>query len=207
MAEKGSTQESQPLMYADIWTWEKCREKLNTLRRRLGFPDHPSLRLLKLSLSLGTGEILDELRNRSYPEAKPTVYCILSGYAEAKATTETKKLVSFSQVPGGTAYNTAFVHRAVQPIERVFGTSAQRLWTAARIFDAEKLDRGDCSVRIHALPLVPITIVLHEATSEFAASASMLFDSTVSNYLTTEQVAMLGQLTSLRLAHADEAIA
>lgn len=193
-------------MYADIWTWEKSRNKLNTLRGKLGFPDTPSLRFLKLSLSLETGEILDELKHKPYPEAKPTVYCILSGYAEAKPTSETQKLISFSQLPGGAAYNTAFIRRAVQLIERTFGDNAQRLWTAAKIFDAERLSYSDYSVKIRALPLAPITIILHEATSEFASSANMLFDSTVSNYLTTEQIAMLGQLTSLRLAHAIEAI-
>jgi len=194
-------------MYADIWTWEKCRDKLNSLRGRLGFEDRPELGFLKLSLSLETGELLDKIRNEPYPEAKPTVYCILSGYAEAKPTTQTQKLIAFSQVPGGMAYNAAFIRRAVKSIEHVFGNNAQRLWTAARVFDAQRLSHSDCSVRILALPLVPITIILHEATSEFAASASMLFDSTVSNFLTTEQIAMLGQLTSLRLAHANEAIA
>ena len=180
-------------MYADIWTWKKCRDKLNSLRGRLGFEDRPELAFLKLSLSLETGELLDKIRNEPYPEAKPT--------------TQTQKLIAFSQVPGGMAYNAAFIRRAVKSIEHVFGNNAQRLWTAARIFDAERLSHSDCSVRILALPLVPITIILHEATSEFAASASMLFDSTVSNFLTTEQIAMLGQLTSLRLAHANEAIA
>jgi len=194
-------------MYADIWTWEKCRNKLSTLRGRLGFEDRSDLRFLKISLSLETGELLDEIRNEPYPEAKPTVYCILSGYAEAKPTTHAQKLIAFSQLPGGMAYNAAFIRRAVRPIEHVFGTNAQRLWTAARIFDAERLSHSDCSVKIPALPFVPITIILHEATSEFAASAIMLFDSTVSNFLTTEQIAMLGELTSLRLTHANEAIA
>jgi len=194
-------------MYADIWTWEKCRDKLNSLRGRLGFEDRSELGFLKLSLSLETGELLDKIRNEPYPEAKPTVYCILSGYAEAKSATQAQKLIAFSQLPGGTAYNAAFIRRAVKPIELVFGNNAQLLWTAAQILDAERLSHSDCSVRILALPLVPITIILHEATPEFAASASMLFDSTVSNFLTTEQIAMLGQLTSLRLAHANEAIA
>jgi hypothetical protein len=193
-------------MYAEIWTWEKCRSKLNTLRGRLGFQDAPHIRFLKISLSLDIGEILDEIENKPYPEAKPFVYCILSGYAEAKPTTETQKLISFSQLPGGTAYNTAFIRRAVQPIEHTFGKNAQRLWTAAKIFDAERLSHSDCSVKIRALPLVPIIVILHESTSEFAASANMLFDSTISNYLTTEQIAMLSQLTSVRLAHANEAI-
>jgi len=103
-------------------------------------------------------------------------------------------------------YNTAFIRRAVQPIERIFGNNAHRLWTAAEIFGAERLSYSDYSVKIRALPLVPVTIILRAVTSEFAASASMLFDSTVSQYLTTEQIAMLGQLTALRLAHANEAI-
>ncbi len=193
-------------MYADIWKWEKCRDKINTLRGRLGFPDELSLRFLKLSLSLETGEILDELKQKSHAEAKPAVYCILSGYAEAKPTSETQKLVSFSQLPGGAAYETAFIHRAVQPIERIFGDNGQRLWPSAEIFDAERLRYSDYSVKIRALPLVPIIIILNEKTSEFAASANMLFDSTISHYLTTEQIAMLGQLTVLRLAHANEAI-
>lgn len=193
-------------MYADIWTWEKCRNKLNTLRGKLGFPDAPTLRFLKLALSLETGEILDEIRNKPYPEIKPTIYCILSGYSQAEPTTETQRLISFSQVPGGAAYNEAFIRRAVQPIERTFGNNAPRLWTAAKTLDADRLNYDDCSFKIRALPLVPIIIILREATSEFTASASMLFDSTVSNYLTTEQTAMLGQTTSLRLIHADEAI-
>jgi len=194
-------------MYADVWTWEKCRNSLKTLQGRLGFPNTSTLSFLQLSLSLETGEILDEIRHKPYPEIKPNIYCILSGYAQAKPTTETQKLISFSHLPGGAAYKTAFIRRAVQPIERTFGDHAHRLWTAAKIFDSERLSYSDHSVKIRALPLAPITIILYESTSEFAASANMLFDSTISNYLTTEQIAMLGQLTSLRLAHVNEAIA
>lgn len=193
-------------MYADIWTWEKCRTKLNTLRGRLGFPDNPHLHFLKLSLSLETGEINDEIRHKPLPETKPTVYCILSGYAEAKPTPETKQLISFSHVPGGIGYNAAFIRRAVTPLERLFGSDPKQLFSAATFFTAEKLNYGDSSIKIHALPLVPITIIIHTATAEFPASATMLFDSTINSYLTTEQIAMLGQLTTQRLAHANEAI-
>ncbi|HKZ94912.1 MAG TPA: DUF3786 domain-containing protein [Candidatus Bathyarchaeia archaeon] len=193
-------------MGADIWTWEKCKNKLKTLRGRLGFPDSTNLHFLKLALSLETGEMQDEMRNQPYPEAKPTIYCILSGYADAKPTPETKQLISYSQVPGGVGYNAAFIRRAVQPLERIFGSNVQRLWTAAQLFDAEKLDYGDCSAKIHALPLVPLVVILRAASPEFSASANMLFDSTISNYLSTEQVAMLSQLTALRLARANEAI-
>jgi len=193
-------------MYREIWTWEKCRDKINSLKGRLGFADSPNLKFLKLSLSLETGRIHDEIRNKQYPEVEPGVYCTLSGYAESKPVPETHKLISFSQLPGGQAYNNAFIHRAVKPIEKTFESDTPRFWEAAQLLDSEKPDFGDCSVKIRALPLVPIVIILYGATPEFPASVNMLFDSSASNYLSTEQLAMLGELTSARLRHANEAI-
>jgi len=193
-------------MYRDIWTWEKCRAKINTLRGRLGFSDSSNLSFLKLTLSLATGQIRDEIRNKPFPEIEPGVYCTLSGYAESQPTAETQKLISFSQLPGGQGYNNAFIRRAVQPVEKTFGADAQRLWEAAKLLDGERLSYGDCSVKIRALPLVPIIVILHGSTSEFPASASVLFDSSASNYLSTEQLAFLGEITSARLRQAHEAI-
>lgn len=193
-------------MYKDIWTWEKCKTKINTLRGRLGFPNSSDLKFLKLTLSLETGKISDEIRHKPYPEIEATVYCILSGYADSQPATETGKLISYSQLPGGVGYNTAFLRRAVQPIEKTFGFDAQQLYEAAKLLGAEKLSHGDCSVKIRALPQVPVIIILYGATSEFPASCNMLFDSSASNYLSTEQIAMLSELASARLRHAKEAI-
>ncbi|KPV64895.1 MAG: hypothetical protein AOA65_0693 [Candidatus Bathyarchaeota archaeon BA1] len=69
-----------------------------------------------------------------------------------------------------------------------------------------RLDYGDCSVKVYSLPLVPITIIVWGATPEFTARANILFDSSASNYLSTEQLAMLSELTSARLRHASEVL-
>jgi len=193
-------------MYRTIWNWEKSHEKILTLRGRLGFPDSSVLKFMRFSLDLEDGHIHDELREKPVPEIEANVYCILSGYADANATPETHQLISFAQLPGGRAYYNAFKRRAVQQIERVFGSDPQTLYKAAELLDATRLDYGDYSVKIHALPLVPICVVLWNTTSEFPPSANMLFDSSVSHYLSTEQTAMLGELTSTRLRHAFEAI-
>jgi len=193
-------------MYREIWTWEKCERKITTLRGRLGFGDSPSLGFLKLTLSLETGQIHDEIRNKPFPEIEPSVYCILSGYADLKPTAETQKLISYVQLPAGQGYYSAFIRRAVHPIEKTFGSNAQRLWEAAKLLNGEKLGFGDCSAKIRALPLVPIVTILYGTTHEFPASANMLFDSSGGNYLSTEQLAMLGELTSARLRHALQAI-
>jgi hypothetical protein len=194
-------------MYKDIWAWERCRSKLVSLRGRLGFPDTPSLTFLKLTLSLENGQLQDEIRGKPFPEIIPSVYCILSGYADSRPTPETNKLVSYSQVPGGHGYYSTFVRRAVRPIEKTFGSNPERLWEAAKTLNGERLGFSDCSVKIRALPLVPVVVILQGATSEFSASANMLFDLSVSSYLSTEQLAMLGELTSARLRTASEAIA
>jgi hypothetical protein len=192
-------------VYSDIWTWEKCKKRISSLKGRLGFAESSSLKFLKLTLSLENGQIHDELRNKRFPEIEPNVYCILSGYAEAKPVSETSKLISYSHLSGGQNYYNAFIRRAVQPIEKTFGSYVEKLWEAAKLLDSEKLSHADCSVKVYALPLVPIVVLLYGASSEFSASANMLFDSSANNYLSTEQLAMLGELTSTRLKQAYEA--
>jgi len=193
-------------MYRTIWNWEKCREKILTLRGRLGFPDSSVLKFLRFSLSLEDGQLYDEMRDIMIPETEASVYCILSGYADANAAPETHKPISFAQLPGGRAYYNAFRSRTVQQIERVFGSNPQSLHKAAELLDATRLDVGDYSVEIYALPLVPIHVVFWSSNTEFPLSANILFDSSVSHYLSTEQTAMLGELTATRLIHAHEAI-
>jgi hypothetical protein len=189
-----------------LWNWERCKTKIRSLRGRLGFKESSTLRFLGLSLSLEDGMIHDDLRNRPFPEVTASIYCILSGYAEAEPVPEALKLVSFRQLPGGHAYHKAFLGRAVLSIQRVFGPKPRMLVEAAKLLGGSEVDYGECSVRVNSLPLVPITVVLWAESQEFPASANMLFDSSISHYLTTEQVAMLSQLTSARLRHAHEVL-
>jgi hypothetical protein len=162
------------------------------------------LRFLGLSLSLKDGRIHDDLRKNFVSYIEPGVYCILSGYADAQPVSETRRLVSFAQLWGGRSYQGVFAQRVAKSLERVFGSKVSMLCQAARLLGGEKLSYGDCSVKIYSLPLVPITIVLWTETSEFPASANFLFDSSASNYLSTEQLVMLSELTSARLRHAYE---
>lgn len=191
-------------MYSETWNWEKCKSKIKMLKGRLGFPEAPVLKFLGLSLSLEDGRIRDDLRQTFYSRIEPSVYCILSGYTDAQLMPESPRLVSFAQLWGGRSYRNAFAQRVIKPVENVFGSKASRLYQAAKLLGGAKLAYGDCSVKIYSLPLVPITIVLWAETSEFPASANILFNSSANNYLSTEQLAMLSELTSARLRCAYE---
>jgi hypothetical protein len=188
----------------DFWSWERCKTKIEGLRGRLGFEASSMLRFLGLSLSLEDGVVYDDLRNCLFLEVAPSIYCILFSYAEAEEVPEALKLVSFRQLLGGHAYNKAFRRRVVLSVQRFFGSKPRMLVEAAKILGGSEVDYGDCSVRVYSLPLVPITVVLWAESPEFPASANMLFDASISHYLTTEQVAMSGELTSARLRHAYE---
>jgi len=188
----------------EFWNWERCKTKIRSLKGRLGFKESSTLRFLGLSLSLEDGMVHDDLRNCPFPEVTPSIYCILSGYAEAEPVPEASKLVSFRQLPGGHAYHKAFLERAVLSIQRTFGSKPRMLVDAAKLLGGFEVNYRDYSVRVHSLPLVPITVVLWAESPEFPASANVFFDASVSHYLTTEQVAVLGELTSARLRHAHE---
>lgn len=188
-------------MTEKIWTWDNCRDKIKTLSGRLGFPESSTLEFLKLKLSLEDGSVFDEIRNEYYKNVEP-IYCVLTGYADAKPVPESGELISFSKLPGGDLYRSVFLERVARPIERLFGSNPELLYEVAKVFNASRLDLGDCSVKIHALPLIPIIYVIWGRDEEFPASANVLFDSTVKNYLTTEQTVLLSELTSIRLKHA-----
>jgi len=188
----------------ELWNWKRHREKIASLRGRLGFADEPFLKFLGLKLSLENGSIHDELRKQKFVGTEALIYCILCGYANAKIVPETHKLISFRQLKGGQAYFNAFTRRTIYPIEKTFGARPQMLVEAAKILGGIKLEYGDFSVKVYSLPLVPIIVILWAETTEFPATANVLFDASANNYLSTEELAGLAELTTHRLRHALE---
>jgi hypothetical protein len=190
----------------EIWNWQRCQNRIRSLRGRLGFPDTDVIRFLGLRLDLTDGNIHDELTNEPYKGSEVTVYFILHGYANAKPTPQTTQLISFKQLSGGEAYFKAFTQRATQPLLATFAHQPHMLVEAAKLLEGTPQSFGDYSVKIHPLPLVPLTIILWTKSAEFSASANVLFDSNANSYLTTEELAGLGGLTSLRLKNALEVL-
>lgn len=157
-------------------------------------------------MSLHNGSIYDELKNEPYKGSEVSVYFILHGYANAKLTPETAQLISFKQLTGGEAYFKAFTERAINPLVATFGQQPHVLAEAAKLLEGTPQPFGDYSVKIFSLPLVPLTIILWTKSTEFPASANVLFDSNANNYLTTEELAGLSGLTSIRLKNAVEVL-
>ena len=157
------------------------------------------------ALNFETAELRDQLSEDS-PLAENETYAltvILSHYASAKPIPKAGKLIKFKNLPGGEAYELAFLQRAVQPIAQVFGANPKRLLDAAKLLRGTILKHGDVAVEIPALEGVPIVYILWTA-DEFSSSANVLFDSSACTYLPTEDLAVLTELTTSRLKKAYE---
>lgn len=113
----------------------------------------------------------------------------------------TGKLIKFKDVPGGYAYEEAFNQRAIKPIAEVFGEKPEELVKAALVLGGTKRSFGDTSAEITALAGIPLTYIVWGA-EEYPASANILYDESASNYLPTEDLAVLGELVTAQLIQA-----
>lgn len=124
---------------------------------------------------------------------------ILHYLTSAKGTLATNKLITFKELPGGANYFPAFYKRTIKPILDYFGKEPHLLVAAAEKLGGYKADYGDVAVTISAFSRVPITIVLWQGDEEFAPQGSIIFDATVSDYLSTEDINVLCGTIAWRL--------
>jgi hypothetical protein len=121
---------------------------------------------------------------------------ILHYLITAKGTPNTGKLIGFKQVPGGLFEYASLSREVLAPLLRQFDKEPERLVEATANLGGSEVGYGDAAVSIKAFPNVPVVIVLWHGDDEFPPNASILFDSTVSDYLSTEDMSVLcGRIT------------
>ena len=104
--------------------------------------------------------------------------------------------VTFREVPSGEFYWSAFVKRAKDPLVGFFGTRPEFLLELAPLVGGSKAEdiSGDAAVLIQAFPRVPLILQLYAGDDEFPADGNVLMDRTISDYLSTEDVALTSGL-------------
>ncbi len=124
---------------------------------------------------------------------------ILHYFTQAKGTPITNKVIAFRELPEGVNYFPTFSKRAIKPLLDHFGREPERLIGAAEKLGGHKVDYGDVAVTINAFSYVPITLVLWRGDEEFNPEGNILFDSTISDYLPTEDINILCETISWKL--------
>lgn len=182
------------------WNWERCGERIASLRGRLGFPDTDSLDFLDLHLDLRSGILSAGYSGTPVPELRAGVFCILATYARAAQSPEAFRMVSFRELPGGEAYAAAFHRRAVIPLAGLYSRDPHAFAAALGILGGIPVAYADHAWKVHALPRVPLSVLVWDGSEEFPASAALFFDASAGAYLETEAAAMLGELAADRIA-------
>jgi len=124
---------------------------------------------------------------------------ILHYLTSAKGTPLSNKLIAYKELPEGAIYFPIFSKRAIKPLLDHFGKEPHLLLDVAEKLGGNKVDYGDIAVTINAFSYVPITLVLWRGDEEFAPEGSILFDSTISDYLPTEDINVLCETIAWRL--------
>jgi len=124
---------------------------------------------------------------------------ILHYLTQAKGSPLTNEVIAYKQLPGGSNYFSTFYKRAIKPLVDHFGDQPHRLMDAAKELGGYKADYGDTGVTINAFSQVPITLVLWWGDEEFPPEGNILFDATIADYLSTEDINVLCEIIAWKL--------
>ena len=124
---------------------------------------------------------------------------ILHYFISAKGTPATGKLITFRELPEGKVYSPTFSKRTIKPLIDNFGEEPHRLLEISQKLGGLKADYGDTAITIKAFSRVPITIVLWQGDEEFAPQGNILFDASITDYLSTEDITILCETITWKL--------
>ncbi len=116
---------------------------------------------------------------------------ILHYLSQATGRELTREWIAYREVPGAEVYHAVFYKRAVKPFLSAFGPRPELLVELAAPLMINLGDTGDASVVVRAFPRVPLMLILWRGDDEFPAEASILFDKSISGYLSAEDIVWL----------------
>lgn len=117
---------------------------------------------------------------------------ILHYLVNADGTAPTGEWITYREVPSGEFYYSAFVKRAKAPLVGFFGSRPELLLKLAPLVGGQEApgQAGDAVVIVQAFPRVHLLLQLWAGDDEFPADGNVLMDRSISNYLSTEDVAL-----------------
>ncbi len=107
--------------------------------------------------------------------------------------------IAYREIQGASFYFSAFVKRAIDPLKKTFGENIQGLVNAAGRLGGQAISAGDAGFEFRLLPRIPVQLILWEGDAEFPPEANILFDETIGDILSPEDVAWLAGMLVYRL--------
>lgn len=118
---------------------------------------------------------------------------------QSKGTPLTGKTIAYKELPEGSTYFPTFAKRAIHPVVNRFGKEPPKLAETAKALGGQPAEYGDDAVTITAFPRVPVTFILWRGDEEFPPEGNILFDSSIPDYLSIEDINVLCETIAWRL--------
>lgn len=127
----------------------------------------------------------------SVPADKRRAILVLHYLLKAEGVPLTGQMVGFKDVPQGSLYFTPFRNRVLFSMLPVLERSPEMLRIAVTSLGGEFVDAGDLSFRFRVLPYVTAQYIYHRGEEGIPADLNILFDRSVENYLSTEDIVVM----------------
>lgn len=125
---------------------------------------------------------------------------VLYYFDSPEAVPVSEKWISFSELPDGRVYDSAFQGNTGNLLVKTFGLDLELLRKACESLDGTALSGyGDAAYVIQALPRIPMLVNYWQGDEDFPSNCKLLFDESVSHYLPTEACAILGGMLARKL--------
>ena len=99
--------------------------------------------------------------------------------------------ITFREIPSGEFYYSAFVKRAKDPLVQTFGKNPGLFVDLGTRMGGTKGEEGDASLCFQVFPRIPVCLILWAGDDEFPPEGNLLFDGSISQYLSAEDIAVL----------------
>ncbi len=107
--------------------------------------------------------------------------------------------ITYKELQDGATYFPTFYKRSIKPLVNNFSDNPDKLLSAAAQLGGVKTDYGDLSVKIYALPRVPIIFLFWQGDDELSPEGNILFDSNINGYLSVEDITVLCEIIAWKL--------
>ena len=117
----------------------------------------------------------------------------------AKGTPASGKQITFKQISGGLAYYPTFQKRAIAPILKKYSDNLDNFIISAEKIGGIRSFFNEYSITFRAFPRVNVTFNFWKGDEEFPTEGNVIFDSSIVDYLTTEDIVVLCNMIAVMI--------
>jgi len=150
-------------------------------------------------IDVSRGTVSSVADNKAMPLRESIL--LLHYFTQAKGTPLAHNQITYRDMPGGLVYYPTFTKRTIEPLVEYFGERPPLLDKAAGAVGGVPGHMGDSSLEIPAFPHVPVIIIIWRSDGELPPGGNLVFDSSITDYLESEDVTVVCETITWRLVN------